>query len=159
MIPPPTPVPSVSMSAFFFAPCRARQRFSDDGAVGVVCNAYRQAEPLGQSAGKRRTPPVQVARMQHFAGLGVDAARCADAGRRKRVNVETGIRNNALCQACHVGNHRVKAPRQRIGWRACAANHLESAVYKADLEGGAAKIDAQTVFHIEFSRKDNALRR
>ena len=131
----------------------ALPEFAQRRHVGVVARLYGEAGQLGQLLGDVEHIPAQIDTPVHHA-LCVDGTGDTDA---ETQNV--GIRDFPFGQK---GPDRRRDIRQypdavfrRIGGNFPFFQHFSGFIKIGDLDGGAAEIDAKSVFHSQFLLRDN----
>ena len=131
----------------------ALPEFAQRRHVGVVARLYGEAGQLGQLLGDVEHIPAQIDTPVHHA-LCVDGTGDTDA---ETQNV--GIRDFPFGQKGPDGRRDIRqypdAVFRRIGGNFPFFQHFSGFIKIGDLDGGAAEIDAKSVFHSQFLLRDN----
>ena len=131
----------------------ALPEFAQRRHVGVVARLYGKAGQLSQLLGNVEHIPAQIDAPVHHA-LGVDRAGNADAETQ-----DIGIRDFAPGEKRPDGRRDIRqdpdAVIRRIRGDFPVFQHFSGFIKIGDLDGGAAEIDAKSVFHSQFLLRDN----
>ena len=131
----------------------ALPEFAQRRHVGVVARLYGEAGQLGELLGNVEHIPAQIDAPVHHA-LGVDGAGNADAETQ-----DIGIRDFAPGEKRPDGRRDIRqdpdAVIRRIRGDFPVFQHFSGFIKIGDLDGGAAEINAESVFHSQFLLRDN----
>ncbi len=119
--------------------------FAKGGHIGVVAGLHREARQAAEGLGDVEYPPAQVDTAVDHA-LGADGTGDADAQAQDGTGVDLVVRYVAADGRGDVGkNLGAAAGRHRGDFP--LAQHFAGLVKIGDLDGGAAQVDAESVFH------------
>ena len=142
MIPPPTPVPSVSSTRLWILLAGARPKLAVSGRVRVVGERDRHAEVVAHPIADRKVPPAgQVAGAQDHALGDVHRARRRDAGAGDVARCDLIVLHQAANDLGH-SHAGVFGALVLLGGHRLVRERLARVIDDANLDVGAADIEA-----------------